>query len=130
MKRCAVRGFTLIELVVIIMILSIVGVSLVRMFGEIAGTVNTSHDINAAAQLAQECGEYLLSVRRLSGYATASTTDCSTLPTFNGNARPTVTINTAYAGTDCPAAGVCSLISVNASYNSGSAQLAFVIVNY
>jgi len=124
------KGFTLIELVIIIMILSIASVSLVSLYGQVAGTVGINKDITISAQLAQECGEYLLAQRRLNGYAMGGVSDCSALPTFpaiSGYGPPAVTQKS------CPisVAGVtCKQFTINASYDSGSAVVDLVVVDY
>jgi type II secretory pathway pseudopilin PulG len=119
------KGFTLIELVVIIMILSISSVSLVSLYGQVAWTVGINQDITAAAQLAQECGEYLLEQRRTNGYAMSGINDCSALPVFNGNGPPTVSLS------GCPVAGVtCKQFTVNANYDTGGAVIDLVVIDY
>ena len=123
-------GFTLIELLMIIMILGITSVALVSLYGELADTVGVNHDINAAAQMAQECGEYLLAQRRKNGYAMSGISDCSALPAFNGYGPPSVTLTSPYAGAGCPAAATCKLFNVNASYASGGATIDLVVVSY
>ena len=124
------RGFSLIELLVIIILLSIASVSLVSMFGQLGGNLAVNHDINASAQMAQECAEYLLVQRRENGYAMNGITDCSAIADFNGNTPPTVTIDAAYTGAGCPSLATCKLITVSGAYDSGGATVDFVVVDY
>lgn len=124
------RGFSLIELLLVIMLLSIISVALVTMFGQLAGKVDINHDINAAAQMAQECGEYLLSQRRENGYGMSSISDCIALPSFNGNSPAAVTVTDPYSGAGCPASASCKLFNINATYDSGAASLDLVVVSY
>lgn len=129
----ATRGFTLIELLIIIIMLSLASVALVTMFGQLAGNLGINHDINAAAQLAQECGEHLLSARREYGFAMNGINDCSALTVFNGNGPATVTNTDPYIGdgsNGCAVTASCKLFHVVASYGSGSAVLDIVVVNY
>jgi len=135
MIRTLERGFTLIELVIIIMVLSIASVSLVSLYGQVAGTVAINKDITVAAQLAQECGEYLLAQRRNNGYAMSGISDCSALPVFNGYGPPAVTVSDPYSGVGCPTTPAgsppnCKLFNINASYDTGSAVVDLVVVEY
>ena len=133
------KGFTLIELVIIIMILSIASVSLVSMYGQVAGTVGINKDITIAAQMAQECGEYLLAQRRTNGYAMSSISDCSSgsnpLLAFNGYGPPTVTMTDISGSAGCPTTPVasppaCKLFHITASYDTGAAEIDLVVVDY
>ena len=82
------KGFSLIELLFIVILLSISSVSLVSMFGQLGSNLGLNHDINASAQMAQECAEYLLVQRRENGYAAVAVgavEDCSAISNFNTN---------------------------------------------
>ena len=124
------EGFTLIELVIVIMILGISSVSLVVLYGQVAGSVGINQNITAAAQLAQECGEYLLAQRRNNGYAMSGISDCSALPAFNGYGPPLVTLTNPYSGAGCPATATCKRFTIKASYDSGGVVVDLVVVNY
>lgn len=126
----ASKGFTLIELVIIIVVLGLSSVALVSLYGQVAGTVGINQDINSAAQLAQECGEYLLQQRRDNGYAMGGVSDCSALPAFNGYGPPTVTLTDPYSGAGCPSLATCKRFNINASYASGGAVVDLVMVSY
>ena len=131
-KRVGIHahGFSLIELLVVIILLSIISVALVGMFGQLAGKVDINHDINAAAQMAQECGEYLLAQRRENGFTMGGVTNCSALSSFNSNAPATVSVTDPYSGAGCPATASCKLFNVAAAYDSGAASLDIVVVDY
>jgi type II secretory pathway pseudopilin PulG len=124
------KGFTLIELVIIIMVLGISSVALVSLYGQVGSAVTINHDINSAAELAQECGEYLLAQRRNNGYAMSGISDCSALPAFNSYGPPAVALTDPYSGAGCPAGASCKLFNINATYNTGNAVADLVVVNY
>jgi prepilin-type N-terminal cleavage/methylation domain-containing protein len=124
------RGFTLIELVLVILILTIASTALVALFGRLTGSMDINHDIQAAAQLAQECAEHLLAARRENGYAMGGITDCSALPAFNGFGPPAVVTTNPYIGGGCPAAATCKLVSISAAYGEGASTVELMLADY
>jgi prepilin-type N-terminal cleavage/methylation domain-containing protein len=124
------KGFTLIELVMVIVLLSISTAGLVTLFGQLTGSLSINNDIQTAAQLAQECAEHLLAARRQAGYDLGGTTNCSALPTFNGFGPPAVTISDPYAGSACPATANCKLLTINATYGSGASTVTVLLTDY
>jgi type II secretory pathway pseudopilin PulG len=67
---CAVaRGFTLIELVIFIVIVSIMGVALMSAFSTTLRGTPVSGQVTQATQLAQERMELVLAQRRAAGFA-------------------------------------------------------------
>ncbi|WP_455203591.1 type IV pilus modification PilV family protein [Kaarinaea lacus] len=124
------NGFTLIELIMVIVLLSISSVGLISMFGQLGGSLAINSDIQTATQLAQECGEHILSARRRFGYDLGGVSDCSTLSAFNGFGPAAVTITDPYAGSACPASAACKIVAINASYDTGAASVSLLIVDY
>ena len=76
------RGFSLIELIVVIVVVSVAAAVLPAFFGGIAKSLGTNEDIQTAAQLAQECSEHILAMRRnpAVGFAGIGNTICDALP--------------------------------------------------
>jgi prepilin-type N-terminal cleavage/methylation domain-containing protein len=123
-------GFTLIELVMVIVLLSISSAGLIMLFGQLTNSLAINNDIQTAAQLAQECAEHLLGARRQAGYNLGGVTDCSALPAYNGFGPPAVTISDPYAGAACPGGASCKLLTIDATYDSGAATVSVLMTDY
>jgi prepilin-type N-terminal cleavage/methylation domain-containing protein len=132
MKRTRQQGFSLLELVAVILILAIAAVPLFSLLSQPARSLLSNERIQTAAQLAQERAEYLLAVRRNSGYTAADVSTSPVVENLTGNYAAytrTTTINDPYAGADCP--GSCKQIIVNVSESAQTrAEIAFLLVNY
>ncbi|MBI5041492.1 MAG: prepilin-type N-terminal cleavage/methylation domain-containing protein [Gammaproteobacteria bacterium] len=74
------RGFTLVEMVMVIVILGIASVALMDQFVNASKSYLIDEQLQTSTQLAQECAEHILATRRLQGYATAIATNCLALP--------------------------------------------------
>jgi prepilin-type N-terminal cleavage/methylation domain-containing protein len=127
MKQC-IDGFTLVELILVIVLLSIASVGLVALLGQLNNSLVVNNDTQAAAQQAQECAEYLLGVRRRAGYDLGGISDCSALPAFNGFGPPSVTI-AAYTSGACSSAA-CKLVTVKAVRGKGSSTVTLLLTDY
>ena len=80
----AQNGFTLIEMVLVIVILSIASAPLFSLFSRAASSILINEKIQTAAQLAQERAEFLLAVRRSQNFLAAELSG-STTETLGGN---------------------------------------------
>lgn len=80
--RCHVRqhGVTLIEMVIVIVILALAATAIMDQFVTSGRSYQTNESVQTSAQLAQECAEHILAVRRLQDYATAVAATCPALP--------------------------------------------------
>lgn len=58
------RGFTLIELVMIIVLLGVGGTAILSLFGNVARSLDDNQDTQTGIQLVQECAEYIMAFRR------------------------------------------------------------------
>lgn len=110
MRPARAAGFTLIELVAVIVVASVGLVGLARMFGNTNLGLARATDEQAAAQYVQECAERVLQTRRDYGLATTrlSSTMCAT-PTIQGFVR-TLTFTSNYTGGAsgaCPSGIIC-----------------------
>lgn len=123
-------GFSLIELILVIVLLSIASVGLVALLGQLTNTLAVNNDTQAAAQQAQQCAEYLLGVRRRSGYALSGISDCSAQPAFNGFGPPAVTITDPYSGSGCPLGANCKLFEIRAIVGSGASSVSLMLTEY
>jgi prepilin-type N-terminal cleavage/methylation domain-containing protein len=108
------RGFTLIEAVVVILILSIAAVAVLGQFTQASRAWSVDEDLQVATQLVQERMEGILALRRASGYAAVAVG--TTNDTLTGNYAAygrTVTVSN-LAGAPCPAAS-CKQVVVSVS---------------
>ena len=126
-------GFSLIELVIIIVVGSVAAVGLMALWSGVGRSAGQSEETQVATQLAQECAEHVLAQKRVNpavGYANLTTTVCDTLPAFAGYAR-TVTL-TGTTASPCPVAtaGECQLVRVRVNHGliSDAADMTFLLV--
>lgn len=66
------RGFTLVELIAVIVLLSIMGTIMLGLFGQVGRSLVTNQETQTGAQLAQACAEHIMTLRRspaAGGYA-------------------------------------------------------------
>ena len=68
------KGFTLIEMVLVVIIMSIASVPLFGLFSQAASSLLVNEKTQTAVQLAQEHAEYLLAIRRNRPLQTGSQT--------------------------------------------------------
>ena len=139
------RGFTLIELVAIIVLLSIAGTAILSLYGQVGRSLVTNQDTQTGTQVAQACAERILAFRRSTlpgyGYANvalgANTGACSAGFTAVGGvtAAPTANVvahNTASLSA-CPSAttGDCKLVTITVNSNGvPAANLSLLLVKY
>jgi prepilin-type N-terminal cleavage/methylation domain-containing protein len=70
MKR--ITGFTLIELVLVMVVISVGFLGLARLFANTNTGLSSAETVQVAAQYAQECAERVLAARREPGFAWTS----------------------------------------------------------
>lgn len=114
----------------VIVVLSISSVGLITLFGQLSGSLEINHDIQSAAQMAQECGEHILAARRDAGFNLGGITDCNTLPTLSGNGPPSVAITDPYGGSGCPGGASCKLVTITASYANSNSTITLLLADY
>jgi len=130
--RCT--GFTLLELIAVIVILAVALVPISGLFSKASLNLLTNQRIQTATQLAQEQAELILGRRRNQGFAAIATgawpPEILTGNYAGFNRLTTVTQATGLP-TACPAAALCDEVKV--SVNTGGSALSeitFVLVNY
>ena len=129
----AQNGFTLIEMVLVILIISIATVPLFGMFSQAASSLLINEKTQTAVQLAQEHAEHLLAIRRNQNFSAAELSGSSTEAlsgNFSGYNRSTV-IAQPPGGPGCPGGASCKevIISVNES-GTTYAEVTFLLVSY
>ncbi len=122
------RGFTLIELVLVIIIITVASVPLFGMFTQATTSLLDNEDLQVAAQLAQEQAEKLLAQRRALDFTavSASTTETGI---YNGFNRTTDVAQPPPGG--CPGGTLCKAVTV--SVDKGGpvlVEVVFLLVDY
>lgn len=124
-RHAASKGFTLIEAIIVLVVLSIAAVTVVQLAGTILNSQADNKTLQVGMQLMQECAEHVLATRRTSGYSV--TPSCSNLTAFTGFDAPTVTTDP-YTGTACPSGGTCKLVAISVAPTSGGGSMTPITV--
>ncbi|NNJ93492.1 MAG: type II secretion system protein [Halobacteria archaeon] len=126
------RGFTLLELVMVIMLVALASIPILGQFSQASGTLLTDEIIQTAAQLAQERAEGLLADRRNTGYAAVPT---GTVNDVLGGAwssySRTVTVTSPPGGSGCAAGATCKEVVVSVDHSGRTrAEVTLMLVSY
>lgn len=124
-------GFSLIELVMVIVVFSVAAVTLMSSFTNVGTAVALSEDLQVAKALVQECSEFIVVSRRdtINGYANISNSSCVVLPS-NADYPRNVTVTPTTAA-PCPTGAVCKLVTVSVSHNGNVlAETTTLLANY
>lgn len=124
-------GFTLIELIMVVVVFSISAVALMSSFANVGTAVGVSDNLQIAKASVQECSEFIVMSRRdtVNGFVNVSATSCNFLPLLSGYTRA-VTVTTSTAA-PCPTGASCKLVRVSVS--RGGSELAVLntlLTNY
>jgi len=126
------RGFTLLELVAVILIVTIAAVPLFGLFSQAGIGLLADETIQTATQLAQERAETLLAVRRNRGYADTEVSS-GLVENLGGNyaGYTRTTTVTPFTGVACPGSFSCKQLTVRVDQGGQArAEVAFILVNY
>lgn len=129
-------GFTLIELVAVIIVMAVAAVPLFGLFSQSGVSMLANEETQTAAQLAQERAEHLMAVRRNRGYGDVElSTNLSEDLNGTNYSRYTrsTTITNPFTGNGCPGGATCKQVLVQVSDDaSGTVRSAvtFVLVSY
>jgi Tfp pilus assembly protein PilV len=134
MKRAA-AGFTLVEALMVVLVLAIAGSAIVSMQGNLFSQQTTLSTSQVQTQLAQECAEQILAVRRFAsdGFNTVvsgssyGTNACGGITALSGYTIPSVTFTDPYSGTGCPTGYSCKLVTIS---QDGGSTLTLMLVDY
>lgn len=126
------RGFTLIELIAVMVIIAIAAVPLFSLFSQAGRSLLADEKIQTGTQLAQARAEYLMAVRRNRGYGDAEVSANLTEPLTGNYAGYTRTTTiAAFAGAACPVGATCKQVAVRVDEGGQArAEVTFVLVNY
>lgn len=126
------RGFSLIELIMIIVVLGVVGALLATTFTQLPRSLDVSEGAQTASQLAQQCSERVLARRRAVGaglgFASIATGSCAGLPALPGYAVNDIVA--VLVGGACPPLAACRQVTVTVTRNLVTvAQTDFLLVD-
>lgn len=118
-RRFSVRGFTLIETLIVMVVLGVAAVTIASLTGNLFVGQAANRDIVVGTQLMQQCAEKIMAVRRSSaasaGYSNLNVSSCDGLPAPTGYAPATAASSPLTAGSAaCPASSAgCSLWTIS-----------------
>ena len=132
-RRPAQQGFSLLELVMVILIVTLASVPILGQFSQVSGSLLVNEEIQTAAQLTQERAEGILADRRVQGYAAIATG--TTIDVLTGNYAAygrTVTVSALASGTGgCATGATCKEVVISTDLaGTPRAELTFILVNY
>jgi prepilin-type N-terminal cleavage/methylation domain-containing protein len=129
----ATRGFTLVEVLMVIVIVGAAAAGIAGMQGSLFQNRASVEDMQVRTSLMQACAEQVLAIRRYApdGYDFVDTSlgsfaNCGGLTAFGGYAVPSVTVVT-FAGAACPTNGICKTVTIS---QGGMAALTLMLVDY
>jgi type II secretory pathway pseudopilin PulG len=127
------RGFTLIELIMIMVALGVMGAFLASTTAQLPRALEVNEVAQTAAQFAQQCSERVLARRRSSavgaGYGSIVSGICAGLLTPGYTVTDTVA--DPYVGVACPPLASCKQVTVTVTRNAVTVAGAdLMLVNY
>lgn len=134
-------GFSLIELLVIMVLISIGLLGLSRLTGNLGKAAFRTGNLQTMSQYAQECAERVISTRRDAGFASPLLTSTLCDPSPASHIR-TLSLPASYIGTTstsaCPLGATCRDVTVTVCAGSvspcpatvQSANVTFMLVQY
>lgn len=133
MRRAA--GFTLIELVLVMIVISVGLLGLASIFSNVSKALPTNEILQQAAQYAQECAENAIATRREQGFNwfASNTFSCGANP--SGFVRA-ANVGATYAGSAtsaCPEGITCRNVSISVTSTANaslSSSVTLMLVNY
>jgi prepilin-type N-terminal cleavage/methylation domain-containing protein len=127
------NGFTLIEMVLVIVIISVASVPLFGLFSRAASSLLINERTQTAAQLAQEHAEFLLAIRRNQDFDAAELLSDTTeilSGNYAGYSRSTV-ITQPPSVPGCPLGASCKEVVVSVDEGGSTyADVTFLLVDY
>jgi len=134
------RGFTLIELIIAIVVVAIAAVAIGSAFAFMTRSQVLSSDLQRASQIAQECAEHVVGLARKPGtYASvapvaANSAICNGLPAPGAGFTRTVNIRdqatAGVVGAVCTAGWGCKHVQVIAARGNAVVTVNFMLISY
>lgn len=133
-SRARSGGFTLIEVLIVVVLLGVSAVGIGSMQGRIFKGQTGMKDLQVGTRLMQECAEQVLGVRRFTAGGYAAVTDsnfgtnlCGGVTAAPGYTIPSVSFTDPYTGASCPAGRACKLVAIT---QNGITPLTLMLVDY
>ena len=135
-------GFTLIELVIVMVIIAVGLLGMTSLFSNTSTSLSTNETLQQATQYAQECAEKAITTRRSQGFSwfASNTFTCGTAPTgFNRTANPVSAICTSASVSPdcstCPSGMNCRRVDITVSSTTPgltniNSSITLLLVNY
>ena len=132
MSHTVQQGFTLLELIMVIVIMSLAAVPILGQFTQASSSLLLDEQIQTAAQLAQERAETVLAKRRILGYAAISTGTSVDIPGANYSAYTrTLSVTEPPVGSGCAAGATCKEVIVRVVRDASTrAEVTLLLVSY
>lgn len=108
------RGYTLVESIIVLVVLSIAAVGIISMQANIFKGRSDNRNIEVGVQLMQECAEQILATRQHLGYANVNANTCDTLGNYGVFDGRSVNVTPDNAGV-CPSGGTCKKVVIYVS---------------
>ncbi|MGE5650577.1 MAG: type II secretion system protein [Bacillota bacterium] len=122
-----VDGFTLLELLAVIVIVSVGLAGLAKMFGNTSMALVLGEGTQLTAQYAQECAEYVLGVRKDLGFTSITENTCDSLPALPAGYSRSLSLAANTTGT-CPSSSTCANVAVTVSRGTASTTITVMLV--
>jgi prepilin-type N-terminal cleavage/methylation domain-containing protein len=131
-------GFSLIEMIIVIVILGIASVAVVTMVAGLGSRQDDNRDLQVGAQLLQECGEWIVASHRrdenfFTDVLTGTSTNCFSGPAaYGGFNQPTVAVTDTSGGGWCPPSPAeCKTAVITITKSGNSLQpISLMVVKY
>ena len=126
------QGFTLLELVMVIVLVALASIPILGQFSQASSILLTDEIIQTAAQLAQERAEDILAERRTTGYAAIPTGTVNDVPggAYSSYSR-TVTVTSPPTGSGCATGATCKEVVVSVDHSGRTrAEITMMLVSY
>ena len=126
------QGFTLLELVMVIVLVALASVPILGQFSQASSILLTDEIIQTAAQLAQERAEGILAERRTAGYAAVPAGTVNDVPAgaYSSYSR-TVTVTSPPVGSGCATGATCKEVVVSVDHSGRTrAEITMMLVSY
>jgi len=127
-------GFSLIELVMVIVVVAIGVVAIGSAFAYVSRSLALNEELLRSWQIAQECAEHVLGQARAPGsYAAvplgSPSSACDAVPAVAGYTR-TVNVTTMAASALCSAGWACKRVEIAVTRGAVTATMNFMMVDY
>ena len=138
MRATLAAGFTLIEMIIVIVIIGIAATAVTTMVANVGNRQSDNIDLQVGAQLLQECGEYIVAQHRRDqaffSLTLSSSSTCYGITSFGGFGQPNVVVTDHTGGTGCPTAPgtpECKLVTITVTKSGTSLNpVNMILVKY